>query len=372
MNEHDNKKVKMAWLTSAGLVETDIHVVPELMKDYDIDWYVIKDTCESLDYEKELRGIFRNSTKLRIIKLNGNRFGLGRILYYRKFVRGLSKYNLIYTVIFGIPYFIPILKLGVGKRKVIAAVHNVNLFKGITHPVAKRIYQKMVFIFCDAFDTFSKSQCELLKTIVKKKRVYYTPFMLKDYGTAKNERMNNIVTFLCYGNIKEYKRHDLVINASEALVEKGITNFRVIIAGEGDYWEAVKGNIKHKEIFDLRIARVSNDDVADLFNEADFFVMPYQDIAQSGAAIVGVNYGVPIIASDLEAFREYIRDGENGYLIPPADTNALINVMEKCISNYRKDYEDMHNRMIEVRDEVFSKESVIRSYSEMINGVFKA
>jgi glycosyltransferase involved in cell wall biosynthesis len=371
MKKYNKSKNKIAWITSAGLVETDIHVVPDLMQRFDIDWYVIKDTCESLDYENELSKFSGSRSGLKIIKLEGKRFGVKRIQYYRTFVRKLAEYDLIYTVIFGIPYYVPLLKFGIKDKKVIVAVHNVNLLKGITHPIAKRVYQKMVFKFFGFFDTFSKSQCELLKKIETNKKVFYTPFMLKDYGVAKKDRTDNRVTFLCYGNIKEYKRHDLVIHAAQALYEKGITGFKVLIAGEGAYWETCKADIKYSELFDLRIARVRNEEVADLFNETDYLVMPYQDIAQSGAAIVGVNYGVPIIASDLDAFREYIVDGENGYLIAPTDAHALEDAMEKCITGHIQNYDKMHDNMIRVRNNEFSKENVIRAYSEMIDSVLK-
>ena len=371
MERNENRRISIAWITSAGLVETDIYVVPELMRYFDIEWYVVKDTCESLDYEKELNELAINGSKIEIKVLEGSRFGIKRFGFYRKFANSLAKADIIYTVILGIPYFIPLLKAGVGNTKLIAAVHNVNLLKGITHPLAKKIYQKIAFELCDYFDTFSKSQYDLLRSILRHKKVFYTPFMLKDYGKARKQRVDKRVTFLCYGNIKKYKRHDLVIRAAESLYEKGIVEFKVIIAGCGDYWEICKENIKHDSIFDLRIARIPNEDVADLFNEADYLVMPYQDIAQSGAAIVGVNYGVPIISSDLVSFREYIKNGENGYLIPVADLNALTDVMEKCIKEYSESFVQMHEKMIGVRDALFSKESVINAYNVMFRSVIE-
>ena len=248
MEENENKRIKIAWLTSAGLVETDIHVVPELMKEFEIEWYVIKDTCEALDYENELRKLATQGLKVEKVILEGNRFGIKRILHYRKLVKTLAKYDIIYTVVLGIPYFIPLLKVGARKRKLIAAIHNVNLLKGITHPLAKRVYQKMTFLCCNYFDTFSRSQYDLLCSIVKYKKVFYTPFMLKTYGKATKQRTDSRVTFLCYGNIKEYKRHDLVIRAAESLYEKGIRGFKVIIAGCGDYWELCKSSIKNGSI----------------------------------------------------------------------------------------------------------------------------
>ena len=103
-----------------------------------------------------------------------------------------------------------------------------------------------------------------------------------------------------------------------------------------------------------------------VFNESDYLVLPYQGIAQSGAAIVGVNYELPIIASNLEAFGEYIEDGVNGYLIDPANKNALEEVMEKCILEYEDNYDFLHKSMRDTKESKFSAEAVLQAYKNMI------
>ena len=367
-SEVESKKIKkMAWITSAGLVETDIHVVPELAKDYSIDWYIIKEVYESLEFEDELNKLAAiESLEINIIRLSGKRLGLGRLRAYRNILQCFNKYDLVYTTIIGVPYYIPTLRRHVDRKKVIVAAHNVTLPKGVTHVVIKSLYQKYAYLSFFMFDTFSKSQCDLLKKMLPNKKVFYTPFMLKDYGNPQKNGRDKRITFLCYGTIKEYKRHDVVIRAAENLYKKGLDNFKVIIAGAGDYWKECEPLIHSKELFDLRIYRIKNEDVPDVFNESDYLVLPYQGIAQSGAAIVGVNYELPIIASNLEAFREYIEDGVNGYLIDPANQNALEEVMEKCILEYEDNYDFLHKSMRDTKESKFSAEAVLQAYKNMI------
>lgn len=368
-SEAQRKLIKtIAWVTSAGLVETDIHVVPELAKYYSIDWYIIKEPYENLEFDAELNAIADDdSLKISIIRLSGKRLGVGRLLTYRNILESFDKYDLVYTAIIGVPYYIPTLSKYVDRKKVIVAAHNVTLPKGVTHVIIKSLYQKCAYSRFYVFDTFSKSQCTLLKQMLPHKSVFYTPFMLKNYGNPKRDRQDKRITFLCYGTIKEYKRHDVVIRAAENLCAEGFNNFKVIIAGSGDYWKECEPLIQNKDLFDLRIYRIKNEDVPEIFNESDFLVLPYQGIAQSGAAIVGVNYEVPIIASNLEAFGEYIEDGINGYLIDPANQNSLEETMKKCISEYSSNYEFLHKNMKKTKESKFSKDAVLRAYRNMID-----
>ena len=368
-SEAQRKSIKtIAWVTSAGLVETDIHIVPELAKYYSIDWYIIKEPYENLEFDVELNAIAdADSLKISIIRLSGKRLGVGRLLTYRNILESFDKYDLVYTAIIGVPYYIPTLSKYVDRKKVIVAAHNVTLPKGVTHVIIKSLYQKCAYSSFNVFDTFSKSQCALLKQMLPQKSVFYTPFMLKNYGNPKRNRQDKRITFLCYGTIKKYKRHDVVIRAAENLCAEGFNNFKVIIAGAGEYWKECKPLIQNKDLFDLRIYRIKNEDVPEIFNESDFLVLPYQGIAQSGAAIVGVNYEVPIIASNLEAFGEYIEDGINGYLIDPANQKSLEEAMKKCISEYFSNYEFLHKNMKNTKESKFSKDAVLRAYKNMID-----
>ena len=118
----------------------------------------------------------------------------------------------------------------------------------------------------------------------------YAPFLLKDYGKAKHERTDTRITFLGYGNIRRYKRLDVLIDATERAYAQVKIPFRVIIAGSSDNWSEYQKHIIHQELFDTRIGRIPNEDIPELFVETDYVVMPYESIAQSGAMMVAMNY----------------------------------------------------------------------------------
>src|SRR6266576_3803653 len=57
--------------------------------------------------------------------------------------------------------------------------------------------------------------------------------------------------------------------------------------------------------------------------------LPYREIYSSGVMIRSLDYGAAIIASDLDAFKKVIVDGENGVLFKNEDENDLA---EKILS----------------------------------------
>ena len=68
---------------------------------------------------------------------------------------------------------------------------------------------------------------------------------------------------------------------------------------------------------------IPNDEVGDFFNAADVVVLPYQSATQSGIIQIAMNYGTPIITTNVGGLPEVVHDGRMGYVVPPEDPEAL-------------------------------------------------
>lgn len=64
-------------------------------------------------------------------------------------------------------------------------------------------------------------------------------------------------------------------------------------------------------------------DVPDLLAAADVFVFPSRYEGLGGAVLEAMALGLPVVASDLPAIREVVRDGTTATLVPPASGTAL-------------------------------------------------
>lgn len=61
--------------------------------------------------------------------------------------------------------------------------------------------------------------------------------------------------------------------------------------------------------------RIDDEEIPELFTKSDYLVLPYEDVAQSGPHMIAYNYNLPVIASDIDGFKERVVDGENGFYL---------------------------------------------------------
>lgn len=362
-------KKKIAWITPEGYIDTDFYVVPLLCEAFEIDWFIIyKDKIPyetELESFRDLRGLsikpYRQTTRFRSLKTAMSDINL--FLQIRH-----ARYDIIYAGMFGFPYFHLFSSLMLCRKKMVIAAHNVNTPKGAVNYHAAKAYASYVLSIFKNFQTFSRSQHDLLLKMYPGKNVLMAPFLLKDYGQPSIEK-SDCITFLSFGNIRDYKRIDVLIKAAQDTYERTGKLFRVIIAGNCNNWAKYQTLIKYPQLFDLRIKRVENEDIPNLFGESHYFVAPYQDIAQSGSVIVAINYDCPIIASNLEAFREYVVDGKTGYLIKPADEEDLARVMTKIVSEKKSDYNRMVDEIKGMKQCDFNTQAILNKYIQFFESL---
>ena len=367
------KKV-VVWITFNAFLDTDLYIVKELKKFYKIDWYIIRSENDKFEYLDVLEKMDNQDDLTVNLRICGRRLRkVECILFYRAMLTEIREKspNLIFTSMAGAPYFIPVLALSISRENVIMAIHNVHVPKGGSAYYFFKLYNQLTVISFKHFLVYSKSQYKDLKIAAPKKEIVYAPFVLKDYGEANKKRTSELVSFLNFGNVRDYKRLDVLINAAQKTYEKTGIKFRVIIAGKCDNWEKYQQNIKYDFLFDIRMGRVENSEVANLFNECDYFVAPYQDIAQSGSSVVAINYGKPIIASKLPAFEEYIEDGKTGFLIRPANVEDLTKVMSNILNQKNYEYYKMVDNLKKSREYYFSTDAIVKKYREFFDNVIQ-
>ena len=119
-----------------------------------------------------------------------------------------------------------------------------------------------------------------------------------------------------------------------ALVE---TNITCVIVGEGPQRDdlillANRLGIKDKVIF---TGYVPKSDLKELYAGASFFVFPsLADVGVTLTILEALSSGLPVIATDIPGTGEVVRDGYNGFLIPPQrDVEALRSKIQLLVEN---------------------------------------
>lgn len=142
-------------------------------------------------------------------------------------------------------------------------------------------------------------------------------------------------TVVLFGEIKPYKGLDILIEAVAALAAPVRRQLRVVVAGRPRMdvapLAARIAALRLGEQFELRLGRLTEEEMAALFAEADCFVFPYRQIDASGVYYLVKPLGKWLIASDVGIFAEDM-SGAQGALVPAGDVPALARALEHAIA----------------------------------------
>lgn len=136
--------------------------------------------------------------------------------------------------------------------------------------------------------------------------------------------------FLFFGQIKKVKGLDLLLNAWPSDGQSELT-----ITGKPwrDDFEPYQKIIIERGIEEqvhLNIRYISDEERDLYYNAADYVVLPYREIFQSGVLLMAMSYGKGIIGSDLPANKEIIEHDKNGLLFRTDNVSSLQSVIKRA------------------------------------------
>jgi glycosyltransferase involved in cell wall biosynthesis len=360
-----NKKI--AWITEDCFLDTDFQVVSELSKYLDIQWMVVlRPNSHFIENDLKEKHLF-----LRVFYMNRRYRSLRTIFLYLKIIQFIKerKADVIYVDMLGLPYFFILVKLFLPVKKVVYVAHDVEEHVGIKGRRLMRIYQKFIFENFSNFHVFSETQHGIFKNRYPHKNVMVAHQFLKDFGIADVKPIDNVITFLFFGSIRENKALYLLIEAGNCLAKNYAGKFKIVIAGRSDNWKYYDAMIQQKNVFELDIRRIPNEEIPIYFLSSHYLVLPYLDVTQSGPLLIAYNYNIPAIASCLEGFKEYIEDKKTGYLFETENVDSLKEVMENVIINHEKNYSELKSNLAYFVKENISIITIIKKYIKFFDSI---
>ena len=142
------------------------------------------------------------------------------------------------------------------------------------------------------------------------------------------------VVFGILARIEDYKGHLYLVSAANILKERGYTNFRVLIAGTGDFEQDVREAVIVSGVSDVVQMLGFRSDVKELLNICDCQLnASYGTEATSMALLEGMSLGLPSIVSDYGGNPWLVETGVNGYVFPTKDSRALADCMEQLMNS---------------------------------------
>ncbi len=135
---------------------------------------------------------------------------------------------------------------------------------------------------------------------------------------------SHVVLFL--GSLNPYKGPEILLEAAELLCRHG-SRYLVIFAGDGLLretliQEAIRKGMKGRVRFDGFIPEARKQLY---YTAADVFVLPSTMSTEVFPITIleAFAHGLPVIVSDLCTFRGFVREGENGHIVPRGNPKAL-------------------------------------------------
>jgi glycosyltransferase involved in cell wall biosynthesis len=142
-------------------------------------------------------------------------------------------------------------------------------------------------------------------------------------------------TILFFGRIWKYKGLEYLIQAAPAIA-RAIPDVRIVIAGQGEDFDAYRRLMTEPERFVVHNRFVSASERDRLFRQASVVVLPYIEATQSGVVPVAYSFGKPVVATNVGALSECVEDGRTGRLVPPADPAALASAVIELLADSEK------------------------------------
>jgi len=252
-------------------------------------------------------------------------------------------------------------------RKIVYTAHNVNIGeRDGTDSFMNRLTLRMQYRLVDDVFVHTNLMKESLqeKFQIPAEKIHVIPFPINNtvsdtsldtamarerLGLRPDERV-----LLAYGAIAPYKGLEYLVEALTFLPKDGV-QYRVIIAGApkkgaDEYWRKVQQAVSQSGLDSIVLARIEyipDEETEVYFKAADALVLSYTHIFQSGVLFLAYNFGLPVLAADVGAFKESVVESQTGFIFRPKDARDLARVIQRFFESDL--YRDLPVRRKEIR-----------------------
>jgi len=159
------------------------------------------------------------------------------------------------------------------------------------------------------------------------------------------------------------KNHAQLVEAIAKLRGMGIPA-RALIIGDGDLREQIESQARNLEIRDEVVIAGLQQDVRPYIAVCDVMVLCSHTEAFSLAAIEAMSMAKPFVHSEVGGAAEMIRPGENGFLFPVGDTQALVDRLARLADPGER--QRMGQQARSMVESMFSEKTMIDRYENLL------
>lgn len=307
----------------------------------------------------------------------GNRKGLKEI----KKIITKGTYDLIWTnePVMGVMTRLAAREARTNGTKVLYLAHGYQFYKGcpkvnwLAYPV-----EKVMSHFCDAICLINWEDYVFTQKHFSSKTCYhidgiglntekFSSVVVDRKAKRKELGLNeDDIIIISVGELQKRKNHEPVIRAISQINDSRV---KYLICGWGelkDYYENLSTELNLNNRFFMLGHRY---DIPEILKASDIFAHPSIREGLGIAAIEAMSAGLPMVTSNVQGIKDYVKDGETGYVNNPMDIEGYKNSLMKLISDplLRKQIGEHNVQFAKKYDFSNSKKQML----EIINSVLK-
>jgi glycosyltransferase involved in cell wall biosynthesis len=174
-------------------------------------------------------------------------------------------------------------------------------------------------------------------------------------------------TVLFVGRLAEEKHVDVLINAVAKTPAE--LNVHLEIVGGGEVRGALEAEAERLGLGERVkfLGLASDEDLREAYIKADLFCMPGTAELQSLVTLEAMSASTPVLLADAMALPHLVRDGENGYLFTPNDSDDLAEKITR-IMQLPPDQRAVMGRASRRMVEAHSMEGTLQTFEDLYRG----
>ena len=294
---------------------------------------------QSFVEECEIRGIKTHSIPFARHSLTGSLKCLSQL----KELLSREQYDLVHTHTETGGLLLRLAHAEKGKSKLVFTPHGMSFWKGSSLK-SQLVYKPLERWICSGMDMnlgMNREELEYLESWDRNNATYVhgigldlsrfeshndpTKAVRKEFLLNTNEKM-----VVSVGELDNNKNHITVIRA---LAKLGRKDWKYVICGVGPNKDMLLQEAERLELKEHVVLAGYRSDIPEILNAADIFVFPSFHEGMPVSVLEAMACGLPIICSAIRGNVDVVKDGDNGYLFKPSDSDTLSREISLLMDN---------------------------------------
>lgn len=278
------------------------------------------------------------SENIELIWLGGKKSPLSMLKAFINLIKLISKYqpDVVHSHMYHANILSRLAKVFTKLPRLVCTAHNTNeggMLRMLSYRLTDFLADEFTNVSKEAVDTFEKKKAVSINRMIATHNGINTDnFIFNPISRSQIEskyKLEGKKLFIAIGRFHKQKDYPNLLNAFSDLAQKN-SAIHLFIVGDGELRPSIEQMIKDKNLTDNITLLSIRKDVPELLSAADVFVLPS---AWEGFGLVVAEAMAcerVVVATDCGGVAEVL--GEEGFLVPPKNSHALMAAMQKAIS----------------------------------------